>query len=54
MPSAPPQSLDCVITPVAWDGIIPSLTGQQIDAIMASMSITEERLKDHRLQRCVL
>lgn len=38
-------SLDCVITPVAWDGIIPSLTGQQIDAIMASMSITEERQK---------
>lgn len=38
-------ALDCVITPVAWDGIIPSLTGQQIDAIMASMSITEERLK---------
>lgn len=37
--------LDCVITPVAWDGIIPSLNGQQIDAIMASMSITEERLK---------
>ncbi|OIQ46206.1 MAG: amino acid ABC transporter [Roseobacter sp. MedPE-SW] len=37
--------LDCVLTPVAWDGIIPSLTGQQIDAIMASMSITEERLK---------
>ena len=37
--------LDCAITPVAWDGIIPSLTGQQIDAIMASMSITEERLK---------
>ncbi|CUH87684.1 Histidine-binding periplasmic protein precursor [Phaeobacter sp. CECT 5382] len=38
-------NLDCVLTPVAWDGIIPSLTGQQIDAIMASMSITEERLK---------
>ncbi|WIY25156.1 transporter substrate-binding domain-containing protein [Parasedimentitalea psychrophila] len=37
--------LDCVITPVAWDGIIPSLTGQQIDAIMASMSITAERAK---------
>ncbi|MBZ0122639.1 MAG: transporter substrate-binding domain-containing protein [Roseovarius sp.] len=37
--------LDCTITPVAWDGIIPSLTGQQIDAIMASMSITEERQK---------
>jgi polar amino acid transport system substrate-binding protein len=38
-------ALDCVITPVAWDGIIPSLTGQQIDAIMASMSITDERMK---------
>lgn len=38
-------ALDCVITPVAWDGIIPSLTGKQIDAIMASMSITEERMK---------
>ena len=37
--------LDCVITPVAWDGIIPSLTGQQIDAIMASMSITAERME---------
>ncbi|SFU06031.1 transporter substrate-binding domain-containing protein [Sedimentitalea nanhaiensis] len=37
--------LECVITPVAWDGIIPSLTGQQIDAIMASMSITEERMQ---------
>lgn len=37
--------LDCVVTPVAWDGIIPSLTGKQIDALMASMSITEERQK---------
>lgn len=39
------SKLDCEITPVAWDGIIPSLTGQKIDAIMASMSITEERQK---------
>ena len=37
--------MECVITPVAWDGIIPSLTGGQIDAIMASMSITEERMQ---------
>tara|TARA_R110002124_G_scaffold46277_12_gene139021 strand:+ start:343 stop:1113 length:771 start_codon:yes stop_codon:yes gene_type:complete len=37
--------LDCEIVPVAWDGIIPSLTGNQIDAIMASMSITDERLQ---------
>ncbi|MGB3313186.1 MAG: transporter substrate-binding domain-containing protein [Albidovulum sp.] len=37
--------LDCVITPTAWDGIIPSLTSGQIDVIMASMSITEERAK---------
>lgn len=38
-------AMDCVITPVAWDGIIPALTSGQIDAIMNSMSITEERLK---------
>ena len=37
--------MDCVVTPVAWEGIIPSLTGGQIDAIMASMTITEERMK---------
>ncbi len=38
-------AMECVITPVAWEGIIPSLTGGQIDAIMASMSITEERMQ---------
>ena len=37
--------MQCVITPVAWDGIIPSLTAGQIDAIMNSMSITEERMQ---------
>ena len=37
--------LKCEITPVAWDGIIPSLTGGKIDAIMNSMSITAERDK---------
>ncbi|MFZ1727013.1 MAG: transporter substrate-binding domain-containing protein [Albidovulum sp.] len=39
------ENMDCVLTPVAWDGIIPSLTGKQIDAIMSSMTITEERSK---------
>lgn len=37
--------LDCVITPVSWDGIIPALTSKKIDVIIASMSITGERLK---------
>jgi len=37
--------LDCVITPVSWDGIIPALTSKKIDVIIASMSITSERLK---------
>jgi polar amino acid transport system substrate-binding protein len=36
---------DCVITPVPWEGVIPALTGEKIDAIMASMSITAEREK---------
>lgn len=37
--------MECVVTPVAWDGIIPSLVSGQIDAIMNSLSITDERLK---------
>jgi polar amino acid transport system substrate-binding protein len=35
--------LDCVLTPIPWDGLIPALTTGKIDAIMNSMSITEER-----------
>jgi len=38
-------ALNCIVTPVAWDGIIPSLTSGQIDAIMASMSITAARME---------
>ncbi|TIW21988.1 MAG: transporter substrate-binding domain-containing protein [Mesorhizobium sp.] len=39
------EKLDCVITPVAWDGIIPALTTKKIDLIVSSMSITDERKK---------
>lgn len=37
--------LDCVLTPIPWDGLIPALTSKKIDAIMNSMSITDERKK---------
>ncbi len=39
------QNLDCVLTPIPWDGLIPALTSKKIDAIMNSMSITDERKK---------
>lgn len=38
--------LDCVITPLSWDGIIPALKSEKIDMIVGSMSITPERLEE--------
>ncbi|WP_176082713.1 transporter substrate-binding domain-containing protein [Martelella sp. HB161492] len=38
--------LDCVVSPISWDGLIPALTSGKIDAIMSSMSITPEREKE--------
>lgn len=39
------QNLTCTLTPIPWDGLIPALTSKKIDAIMNSMSITDERKK---------
>ena len=36
---------DCTIVEQDWDGMIPALKGRKFDAIVASMSITEDRLK---------
>jgi len=37
--------ITCELTPIPWDGLIPALTTKKIDAIMNSMSITDERKK---------
>ena len=42
---------DCTIVEQDWDGMIPGLIMRKFDAIMAGMSITDERLKTINFSR---
>src|SRR4029079_3384065 len=39
------EKLDCVLTPIPWDGLIPALTSKKIGWIMNSMATPAERMK---------